>query len=42
MKENFKNYILKPTYTGFFEGVTFEGKPGKLVFESIPLDCRGP
>jgi hypothetical protein len=36
MKESFKNYILKPTYTGFFEGVTFEGKPGKLVFEEYP------
>lgn len=45
MKESFKNYILKPTYTGFFEGVTFEGKPGKLVFEEYPSltieDLRG-
>jgi hypothetical protein len=45
MKESFKNYILKPTYTGFFEGVAFKGKPGKLVFEEYPSltveDLRG-
>jgi hypothetical protein len=37
MKESVKNYILKPTYTGFFEGVAFKGKPGKLVFEEHPF-----
>jgi hypothetical protein len=36
MKKNFKNYILKTTSTGFFEGVAFKGKPGKLVFEEHP------
>jgi hypothetical protein len=36
MRESFKNYILKPTSKGFFEGVAFKGKPGKLVFEEYP------
>jgi hypothetical protein len=36
MRESFKNYILKTTSTGFFEGVAFKGKPGKLVFKEHP------
>ena len=36
MKKDFKNYILKTTSTGLFEGIGFKSKLGKIVFEEYP------